>query len=337
VKGGATVNTNESSNLSARPLGMAATFLALASCLAPPLLAAAPASVVEYYHLDGLGTVRAVSDADGNLIATENRDYLPYGEEWCATGPCSGVPAGQPKRFTGKERDPETGLDYFGARYYGAGIGRFTTVDPVYTWQENLVDPQRWNRYAYARDNPLRYVDPDGEAIETPWDAINVGIGVASFVANVRAGNVGGAVLDAVGVVYDATATAVPGLPGGAGTLIKAARTADRVADIVKAGDRAADVSKVVRGGETAATKAGREAHRKFAEKVRAKADQGWQSEPTIKGPNDEVLRPDAITPSGRPVELKPNTPSGRRRGESQLKKYEEATGKKGRVVYYDP
>ena len=53
---------------------------------------------------------------------------------------------GQPKHFTGKERDAETGLDYFGARYYGSKIGRFTTVDPVYTWQENLVDPQRWNR-----------------------------------------------------------------------------------------------------------------------------------------------------------------------------------------------
>ena len=41
-------------------------------------------------------------------------------------------------------------------------VGRFTTVDPVYTWQENLEDPQRWNRYAYVRNNPLRYVDPDG-------------------------------------------------------------------------------------------------------------------------------------------------------------------------------
>ncbi len=60
------------------------------------------------------------------------------------------------------ERDFETGLDYFGARHYQALWGRFTTIDPVYTWEENLVDPQRWNRYSYVRNNPLRWVDPDG-------------------------------------------------------------------------------------------------------------------------------------------------------------------------------
>jgi hypothetical protein len=107
-----------------------------------------------------------------------------------------------------------------------------------------LVDPQQWNRYAYARNNPLRYVDPDGRAIETPWDALNVGIGVASFAGNVAAGNVGGAVVDALGIVYDATATAVPVLPGGAGTAIRAARAADKAVDLVRAGDKAADVAR---------------------------------------------------------------------------------------------
>ena len=305
--------------------------LAAALCLIAPL---ASAQTVEYYHLDAIGNVRAVTDEDGQVL--ERHDYLPFGEE-CTVGACAGnTGAGQPRMFTGKERDSETGQDYFGARYHGSRIGRFTTVDPVYTWQENLVDPQRWNRYSYARNNPLRYVDPDGRAIETPWDVLNVGIGVASFATNVAAGNIGGAALDAVGLVYDVAATAVPGLPGGAGTAIKAARGADRLADAVKAGDRVADVAKAARGGETAATKAGREAHRKFAEKVRGKADEGWQSEPKITGPHGETLRPDAISPSGRPVELKPNTPSGHRRGEAQLKRYEEATGKQGRVVYYD-
>jgi RHS repeat-associated protein len=64
--------------------------------------------------------------------------------------------------FTGKERDAETDLDYFGARYMRAGVGRFTTIDPAMTIEANLVDPQRWNRYAYVRNNPLRWVDPDG-------------------------------------------------------------------------------------------------------------------------------------------------------------------------------
>lgn len=79
----------------------------------------------------------------------------------------------------------------------------------------------------------------------------------------------------------------------------------------------------------------GREAHKEFAERVKQKP--GWQSEKTIIGPNGEKLRPDALTPSGRPVELKPNTPSGHRQGAKQIEKYKEATGTNGRVIYYDP
>jgi RHS repeat-associated protein len=96
-----------------------------------------------------------------------SQTHLPFGEE-CTTGACETNPqggGGDDRKFTGKERDTETGLDYFGARYYQAGVGRFTTVDPVYTWRASLVDPQTWNRYAYGRNNPLRYVDPDGREI----------------------------------------------------------------------------------------------------------------------------------------------------------------------------
>jgi RHS repeat-associated protein len=137
--------------------------------------------VVEYYHLDAIGNVRAVTNAAGQVV--ERHDYLPFGEE-CTTGSCAsnpGLNAGQPRKFTGKERDAETGLDYFGARYYGSKIGRFTTTDPVYTWRENLVDPQRWNRYAYARNNPLRYTDPDGKEIAL---AANLSKGDAKFIVS---------------------------------------------------------------------------------------------------------------------------------------------------------
>jgi RHS repeat-associated protein len=120
--------------------------------------------VVEYVHLDAIGNVRAVTNQA--QVVVERHDYLPFGEE-CTTGPCAsnpGLNAGQPRKFTGKERDPETGFDYFGARYYGSKIGRFTTVDPVLDQSEALLNPQLWNRYAYGRNNPLRYVDPDGRA-----------------------------------------------------------------------------------------------------------------------------------------------------------------------------
>jgi RHS repeat-associated protein len=158
--------------------------------------------VVEYYHLDALGTVRAVTNQAGEAV--ERHDYLPYGEEWCGTAPCPAPTQGQPLRFTGKERDVETGLDYFGARYYGSKIGRFTTVDPVYTWQENLVDPQRWNRYAYARNNPLRYVDPDGR-LTLPASLVMV------TTAN-PPGLAGNRLDTAMGVLEGVLTTVVPGL-----------------------------------------------------------------------------------------------------------------------------
>ena len=66
-------------------------------------------------------------------------------------------------QFTGKERDAETGLDFMEARYYSSAQGRFTSPDVMMGKPEWLVDPQRWNRYAYVRNNPLKYIDPNGE------------------------------------------------------------------------------------------------------------------------------------------------------------------------------
>jgi RHS repeat-associated protein len=74
------------------------------------------------------------------------------------------------QKFTGKERDAETGLDFFGARYMSAAQGRFTSPDPVYFQKEMLTDPQRFNLYAYTRNNPLRFIDPFGESIELLGD-----------------------------------------------------------------------------------------------------------------------------------------------------------------------
>jgi RHS repeat-associated protein len=72
-------------------------------------------------------------------------------------------------KFTGKERDTETGLDYFGARYYGSNMGRMMSPDPFIPFnlkkdkfQSWISNPQHWNKYAYALNNPLLYVDPTG-------------------------------------------------------------------------------------------------------------------------------------------------------------------------------
>ena len=110
----------------------------------------------EYYISDHLGSATAIATAAGAL--QRETMYFPYGGERWLTGT-------DPNhyKFTGKERDSETGLDYFGARYYGSSMGRFTVPDPAQNSAE-FRDPQTWNRYAYVTNNPLKYDDPTGKA-----------------------------------------------------------------------------------------------------------------------------------------------------------------------------
>lgn len=72
-----------------------------------------------------------------------------------------------PLRSSGKERDTETGLDYFGARYFGSNMGRFTSADPKMISVKRILDPRGWNAYSYVLNNPLILVDPDGK--EWKW------------------------------------------------------------------------------------------------------------------------------------------------------------------------
>ena len=133
-----TLNGRETSTRMTYVRTLKRTLMVIAATLIGASSAAAQ-TIVEYYHVDAIGSVRAVTNTAGQVV--ERHDYLPFGEEW---NPPT-ITTGTPKRFTGKERDEETNLDYFGARYYSAKTARFTTVDPVYMWQEDLADPQRWN------------------------------------------------------------------------------------------------------------------------------------------------------------------------------------------------
>jgi RHS repeat-associated protein len=76
---------------------------------------------------------------------------------------CSTQHASFAYKFTGKERDSESGLDNFGARYNASSLGRFMSPDPLMA-SAHVGDPQSWNRYTYALNNPLRFIDPDGMA-----------------------------------------------------------------------------------------------------------------------------------------------------------------------------
>jgi RHS repeat-associated protein len=114
-----------------------------------------PAVEVIYFHTDHLGSPVAITNESALVVARHK--FLPFGEEMT---PFVGVD-GQPKRFTGHERDSESGLDYMLARYYGAGLGRFLAVDPSAS-SVDPTSPQTFNRYTYARNNPLNRIDPDG-------------------------------------------------------------------------------------------------------------------------------------------------------------------------------
>jgi len=122
-----------------------------------------PGGAVSYYFSDHLKTTDIVTDAQGNI--KNESDFYPWGGELQFLNADSNH-----YKFTGKERDSETGLDYFGARYYSNALGRFVGTDPIYFQASMLRDPQRFNLYAYVRDNPLRFVDPKGEAIELMGD-----------------------------------------------------------------------------------------------------------------------------------------------------------------------
>jgi RHS repeat-associated protein len=140
-------------------------------------------SGTSYLTSDHLGSTRVVTKADGSVKA--RYDYLPFGEELLSgigsrtTGMGYSVADSTRQKFTQKERDNESGLDYFLARYYSSAQGRFTSPDEFAggpddlfdftetassnpTFYADLANPQSLNKYQYAYNNPLRYVDPNG-------------------------------------------------------------------------------------------------------------------------------------------------------------------------------
>ena len=126
-----------------------------------------------YYHSNHLGSVNVVTNGQGKVV--ERREYTPYGEPMGWTGPNSG-PRELLMTFNGHRFDDDSGLYYFGARYYDAELGRFLTAD---TKVAEPMDPKTLNRYAFAKGNPIRFIDPTGHA------AFDVVFGVLLFVAAV--------------------------------------------------------------------------------------------------------------------------------------------------------
>jgi len=125
---------------------------------------------VIYTHTDALGSVVAETDASGKLIKSYH--YTPYGKT---------IESGENSTpgYTGHVYDKDLGLNYMKARYYDPEIGRFYSNDPVGFSTDN---PFSFNRYAYANNNPFKFVDPDGKTPIFKWRKAEIGVGKGGYV-----------------------------------------------------------------------------------------------------------------------------------------------------------
>jgi RHS repeat-associated protein len=131
-----------------------------------------PAVTTHYYLADQVGTTQMELAAGGWPVWQGY--FTPFGEEiqngveQLIPGQVTADGTSDRYKFTGKERDAESGNDYFGARYYGSSMGRFMSPDPSGLSFANPANPQSLNLYSYALNNPLINIDPTG--MECVWD-----------------------------------------------------------------------------------------------------------------------------------------------------------------------
>src|SRR3989344_2509797 len=121
------------------------------------------ATTTNYIHTDHLGGTNVVTDENGDVV--ETTDYYPFGEQRVATGSFD-----EQRKFTGHEFDSDTDLTYAKQRYYDQDVGRWLSQDVVFLnigvderTEKVLQDPQLANAYSYGRNNPITYIDKEGE------------------------------------------------------------------------------------------------------------------------------------------------------------------------------
>jgi RHS repeat-associated protein len=235
---------------------------------------------------------------------TEVNHYYPFGSVFASSGNM------QPYKYNGKELDTKKGLNWYdyGARHYDATLGRWLVVDPL---AEKMGS---WSPYAYCYSNPLKFVDVDGKYGESIWDISSLLIGVKSFSDNIKSGNIGNAIVDGVGIVFDAVAVALPVVPGGVGAGIKTVRSIDNVVDVITTANKVEETTK---------------APAKFGSKTDTYSSSRREAFRSAKEQNSipKSQQPDNI--------IKPNTPEGVNRGlkDDNVKLYE-FTNSKGEKVY---
>jgi RHS repeat-associated protein len=209
---------------------------------------------VYFYHPDHLGSTSYATDADGELY--EHVQYFPSGETWVDQRSNT---ERLPHLFSGKELDQETGLYYFGARYYDPRVGLWASTDPAQTEYLDgagvggVYSPINLATYTYAASNPLRFVDPDGRSwldwVQNALDGASIALdatgigGSVSWLPDVVNAGISAVRGDWTGAGMSLSA-AVPyvGAPANAGRLGRAlAKHGDEAIDLVRDAGKAAD------------------------------------------------------------------------------------------------
>jgi RHS repeat-associated protein len=242
-----------------------------------------------YYHTDHLGSSNIITDTYGSVY--QHLEYFPYGETWIEDGGTGQMPY---YRFTGKELDPETGLYYYGARYYDPVLSRWISADPIFgKYLPNLgktehgdlpafggiYNPINLNMYCYSFNNPLKYKDPDGNFAQIVWGfatGVIADVGIQYLEAKIKGQEFKIDIKQAIISGASGAATGGLSMVSKAAKLGKLAKVALEAADIAK--DTAASIASQVNDsgdwdiattvGDVALGQAGGKVSKKVVEKA---------------------------------------------------------------------
>jgi RHS repeat-associated protein len=211
-------------------------------------IAQVTASAVTYLHADPLGSPGAATDSTGKLLWYEL--YLPYGSKVDNVA--------ERISFAGHVQDADSGLINMQDRYYSPVLGRFISTDAL---PVDPANPFSFNRYAYAKNNPQRFKDPNGKS---PIDIIFLAVDIVELGEAIASGSGVGAAVVSVGLDLVGVASPIPGT----GETLKALKTGVEIAE------HTAELAKVASEAEHAAS-AGERAAVGYANNTGAKIGEG--------------------------------------------------------------
>lgn len=247
-----------------------------------------------FYHPDQIGSAHVLSREDGSFVGQE--EFLPFGRSSDRRTDKNRY------RFAGKERDEETGLYYFGGRYYDPVVGRFVSPDPVSLGlaAEVMDDPQQLNAYAYARNNPVSRTDATGYILDTILDVGFIIYDVGALVYDEVANDGRNRTENLVALGADAAGALIPFATGGglaARASIRGARAIAHTDDAARIVSHADDAARALSHSDDAARAV---SHADDAARATSHADEAARATPT-RPSSTPPSRPQGGTPGPGP------------------------------------